>query len=118
LSDGQVFDVPEDYKRIKAKMAKLQYLNRNKQPGSKSYKDFYQRIAALHYRLACMRKDFLNKITTYLAKNFKVVSIEELNVSAMLKFGKLAGAVAMLGFYEFRRQLEYKCKLHGIGDYF
>lgn len=31
----------------------------------------------------------------------------------MLKFGKLAGAVAMLGFYEFRRQLEYKCKLHG-----
>jgi putative transposase len=52
-------------------------------------------------------------MTTYLAKTFKVISIEDLNVSGMLKFGRLAGAVALLGFYEFRRQLEYKCKLYG-----
>ncbi len=71
------------------------------------------RIAALHYRLTCIRKDFLHKLTTYLAKSFKVVCIEDLNVSGTLKFGKLAGAIAMLGFYEFRRQLEYKCKLYG-----
>lgn len=113
LSDGQVFDIPGEYKKLKAKIAKLQYLNRNKQCGSNSYKDFQSRIAALHYRLACIRKDFLNKLTTYLAKTFQVVCIENLNVSGMLKFGKLAGAVSMLGFYEFRRQLEYKCKLYG-----
>ncbi len=112
LSDGQIFDVPEDYKRIKASIAKLQYLNRNKQRGSKSYKDFHKRIAGLHYRLVCIRKDFLNKITTYLASTFKVVGIEDLNVSGMLKFGRLAGAVAMLGFYEFRRMLTYKCELY------
>ncbi|MEG4323392.1 MULTISPECIES: transposase [unclassified Microcoleus] len=55
----------------------------------------------------------MHNLTTYLAKTFRVVGIEDLNVSGMLKFGKLAGAVAMLGFYEFRRQLEYKCHLYG-----
>jgi putative transposase len=113
LSDGQVFDVPEDYKKLKAKIAKLQYLNRNKQRGSQGYKDFQKRIAGLHYRLTCIRKNYLHELTTYLAKTFKIVCIEDLNVSGMLKFGKLAGAVAMLGFYEFRRQLEYKVKLFG-----
>ena len=113
LSDGQVFDAPPESKQLKAKIAKLQYLNRNKQRGSQGYKDFQRRIARLHYRLACIRKDFLDKLTTYLAKTFQHVCIEDLNVSGMLKFGKLAGAVAMLGFYEFRRQLEYKCKLYG-----
>lgn len=113
LSNGQVFDAPPEYKRLNAKIAKLQYLNRNKQRGSQEYKDFQKRIARLHYKLTCIRKDFLNKLTTYLAKHFQAICIEDLNVSGMLKFGKLAGAVAMLGFYEFRRQLEYKCKLYG-----
>ncbi|NJR59146.1 MAG: transposase [Cyanobacteria bacterium CRU_2_1] len=113
LSDGLVFDVPEEYKKLKAKIAKLQYLNRNKQRGSQAYKDFQKRIAGLHYRLTGIRKNYLHHLTTYLAKTFKVVCIEDLNVKGMLKFGKLAGAVAMLGFYEFRRQLEYKCKLYG-----
>jgi putative transposase len=113
LSDGQVFDAPPEYKEIKDKIAKLQYLNRNKQKGSQGYKDFQAKIAKLYYRSTCIRNDFLNKLTTYLAKTFRVVCIEDLNVSGMLKFGKLAGAVALLGFFEFRRQLTYKCPLYG-----
>lgn len=112
LSNGEVFDAPAQYKKIKADIAKLQYLNRNKQRGSAGYKQFQKRIARLHYRLSCMRRDFLNKLTAYLAKTFQVICIEDLNVSGMLKFGKLAGAVSLLRFYEFRRQLEYKCKLY------
>jgi putative transposase len=113
LSNGETFDAPADYKRLKAKIAKLQYLNRNKIKGSKGWKDAQKHIARLYYQLSCIRNDFLNKLTTYLAKNSQVVCIEDLNVSGMLKFGKLAGSVAMLGFYAFRSQLEYKCKLYG-----
>ena len=38
------------------------------------------------------------------------IIIEDLNVSNMLKDHDLAKEVANVGFYEFRRQLEYKCK--------
>jgi putative transposase len=39
--------------------------------------------------------------------------IEDLNVSGMLANARLARAVADMGFYEFRRQLQYKAKRYG-----
>lgn len=113
LSNGEVFDVPKDYKRIKAKIAKLQYLNRHKLKGSTNWKKANQRLARLYYRLSSLRKDWLHKLTSYLAKSFAVVCIEDLNVSGMMANPKLAGASSELGWYEFRRQLTYKCELYG-----
>ena len=39
--------------------------------------------------------------------------IEDLNVSGMLANHKLAKAIGDMGFYEFRRQMEYKSQLYG-----
>ena len=42
-----------------------------------------------------------------------MIGNEDLNVCGMLANRKLAWKIADIGFYEFRRQLEYKAKLNG-----
>jgi putative transposase len=113
LSTGEIFDGVKSYKKYESKLARMQYLHRHKQKGSNNYRKACVKIARLHQKIANIRKDTLHKITTYISKNHAVIGIEDLNVSGMLANGKLSKAIADMGFYELRRQLEYKSLLYG-----
>jgi putative transposase len=112
LSTGEVFHGAKSYKKYEKTLARMQYLNRHKQVGSSNYRKSQVKIARLHQKITNIRKDTLHKITTYLSKNHAVIGIEDLNVSGMLANDKLAKAISDMGFYEFRRQLEYKTQLY------
>ncbi|MDQ2099643.1 MAG: RNA-guided endonuclease TnpB family protein [Tychonema bourrellyi B0820] len=113
LSKGQVFDAPKPLKQAKTKLATLQRQASKQVKGSRNQRKTYNKIRQLHARIAHIRLDFLHKLTTYLAKTFKLIKIENLNVKGMMANHKLAGAISDLGFYEFKRQLDYKCRMYG-----
>ncbi len=113
LSTGEEICSPRPYKQLEKKLRRLRHCNRRQVIGSSNWKKTQAKIASLHYRISCIRSDFIHKLTTFLAKNHSHIVIENLNISGLLKNGKLSKAIADSGFYEFRRQLTYKTELYG-----
>ena len=66
-------------------------------------------------RLTNIRHDYLHQTTSEIIKRKpSFICIEDLNVSGMMKNKHLSKAVQEQGFYEFRRQIEYKAKWNNI----
>lgn len=82
-------------------------------PTTKNQTKGARSLARLHARIAHVRKDFLHKLTTQLCRENQAVAIEDLCVKGMLANKRLARGVADIGFYEFRRQLQYKALRYG-----
>ena len=77
----------------------------------------YQRqkrvVARIHEKIRNKRHDYIQKITTDIVKNYDIIVIEDLKVSNMLKNHHLAHKIEHQSWYEFRRELEYKCEWYG-----
>ena len=113
FSDGRQVLGTKAQRRLLAKQARLSRQLSRKQKGSKNGYKAKMKLARLHAKIANTRKDSLHKLTTELVSNYEVICIEDLNVSGMVKNHNLARAVSDMGFFEFRRQLDYKCKRYG-----
>ncbi|WP_118171566.1 RNA-guided endonuclease InsQ/TnpB family protein [Nostoc sphaeroides] len=120
-SDGTKYDMPITLQTAKTKLGKLQWHNRNKVLGnknlkiraSKNAKKYYTRLARQHSKIANIRQDTTQKMTTDISRKAYVIRIEDLNVQGMKENHKLAQAVSNNCFYEIRRQLTYKQAHYG-----
>jgi putative transposase len=111
-SKNQVFEELKPLKQAKNKLA-IQRQASKQVKGSKNQRQTYNKKTRVHSGISGLLKDLLRKLTTPTVKNFKLIKIEDLKVKKMRANHKLGLAISELGFYEFRRQLEYKCKMYG-----
>lgn len=115
-------------KRLKSKLKHLQreqcrkYTTNNnlnkyaeKYYKSNQIKEVEKQIADIHKRIVDIRKNYIHQITSQIIKLYpKRVVMEDLNIEGMKKNRHLSRAISEQCFYEFRRQMEYKCQLNGI----
>ena len=73
------------------------------------------KVQKLHQRLDCIRTDYINKVISELVKiKPKWITLENLNISGMMKNRHLSKAIVQQKFFEFRTKITAKCREYGI----
>ena len=73
------------------------------------------KVQKRHHKIDNIRTDYINKTIAEIVKTKpSYITIEDLNVSGMMKNKHLSKAVASQKFYEFRIKLQAKCNENGI----
>ncbi|MFQ6284260.1 RNA-guided endonuclease InsQ/TnpB family protein [Yersinia enterocolitica] len=123
LSDGTVFEPVNSFQKNQKKLATLQRQLSRKVKFSNNWQKQKRKIQRLHSRIANIRRDYLHKVTTTISKNHAMIVIEDLKVKNMSRSAAgtinqpgrnvraksgLNRSILDQGWYEMRRQLEYK----------
>lgn len=113
LSTGETIPGPKAHKSLLGRLQRLSRSLSRKVKGSSNRRKAKAKLAKLHVRIGNIRADALHKLTTDLTRRFHTIGIEDLNVRGMVKNRHLSRSVSDMGFFEFRRQLEYKAAMRG-----
>jgi len=128
LSDGDYLEPLNSFKRHETALRKAQRAMSRKVKFSNNWKKAKVKIQRIHSRIGNARRDYLHKATTAISQNHAIVCIEDLQVRNMSRSaagsveqpGKqvrsksgLNKAILDQGWFEFRRQLDYKLAWRG-----
>jgi len=123
FSDGTMINGVHSFRKHEVRLARKQRKLSRKKRGSNNWKKQKREIAKLQYTIANVRSDFLHKLSTDICKNHAKVYVEELQIRNMSASAKgtieepgrnvkaksgLNKSILDQGWFEFRRQLDYK----------
>jgi putative transposase len=128
LSDGTFYTPIHSFKRHQDRLRKVQQAVSRKQKFSHNWSKAKAKVQRIHSRITNARRDYLHKATTTISKTHAMVCLEDLQVTNLsasasgtrenlgrhvrAKSG-LNKAILDQGWFEFRRQLEYKLSWNG-----
>lgn len=112
-SEGRKANSPRYYRKSEAKLKKLQRRLSRMQEGSKNYERCLKKIQKLHIKIANQRKDFMQKLSTELVKEYDIIIVEDIDLRAMRAGLSLGKNLHDNGFGMFRDMLAYKLREKG-----
>ncbi len=113
LSDGTEF---ENQKYLKTALKRLRQANtrlHRRKKGSKNREKARRHVARIHYKITCLRDDFLHKLTTKVADQFALIGIENLNLPGLMKNRRLARSFADAALGKLKTFLQQKASIRG-----
>jgi putative transposase len=128
LSDGCFYAPLNSFKRHETALRKAQQAMSRKTKFSNNWKKAKARVQKIHSRIGNARRDYLHKVTTTISQNHAMVCIEDLQVRNMSRSAAgtadapgrnvraksgLNKSILDQGWFEFRRQLDYKLAWNG-----
>ena len=113
-SDGTVYPNPRPLKQYKRKLTRASRAFSRKVKYSKNWYKAKKKLAAVHYRVACIREDTHHKASTDIVSKASAIGIETLNISGLLKNRRLAKALSDSALSKFLTMLAYKAKRRKI----
>mgnify|MGYP000595623082 CR=1 FL=1 len=111
-SDGKTvdwLDLEHEYERLRREQRKLS----RKQEGSNNYEKQRKNVANVKRHIRRKVLDYQHKITTWLAREYDAVFVEDLNVKGMLEQSHTARNKQDAAWRQFITLLEYKADLYG-----
>ena len=81
---------------------------------SNNYRKLSVKLSNAQRRIANIRRDFTQKVTTILTTHYGQIALEDLNVKGMARNHRLAQAVSDVAFGELSRQVEYKSENNDV----
>lgn len=127
-SDRKAIPSISPLKKNLKKLAELQKKLSKKKKFSSNWRKTKQRIQKLHYHIANVRKDFLHKASTQLAKSHGIIVMEDLKTKDMARSARgikenpgknvklksaLNRSILDQGWYTFQNHLSYKLDWRG-----
>lgn len=123
LSNGDYFEPLNSFKKHQNALKKAQQRLSRKVKFSQNWLKQKAKIGKIHHKISNARKDYLHKISTEICKNHAMIYVEDLQIANMSKSAKgtteqhgknvaqksgLNRSILDQGWFEFRRQLDYK----------
>ena len=128
LSDGTYYAPLNSFKKHEARLRRYQRAMSRKKKFSNNWKKAKTKVQKIHVQIGNARRDFLHKTTTTISKNHAMVAVEDLQIRNMSRSSKgsaevpgkkvrqksgLNKSILDQGWFEFRRQLDYKLGWNG-----
>jgi len=113
-SNGKFIENPKHFKKYERRLRIENRSLARKKKGSNSWKKQCKKLALLHYKIGNVRRDFLHKESTCIAKSNRVVYLESLNVKGMSKNKNLSKHILDCGWGAFRAILSYKTNVVAV----